>query len=148
MMTAEEFLPEGERQRVMDAVRAAEQRTSGEIRIHLEDHCEEDVLDHAVFIFEELGMQRTRRRNGVLVYVSVADHRLAVIGDAGINARGGDGFWNDVVALLVDHFKQGRNADGLCAAVQRAGDKLAEFFPPEAGGGTNELSDDISFGTR
>ncbi|HRD51084.1 MAG TPA: TPM domain-containing protein, partial [Flavobacteriales bacterium] len=78
--TAAEFLTEAERERVSRAVSEAELRTSGEIRVHLEDHIEEDVLQHAAFVFEELGMQRTKDRNGVLIYVSVGDRQVAVIG--------------------------------------------------------------------
>lgn len=131
----------------MAAVRSAEARTSGEVRIHIEDVCEENVLDHAAFIFEELGMHRTAQRNGVLIYVSVADHGLAVIGDAGINALVGDGFWDDVLALMMEHFRHGRHAEGLSAAVERVGEKLATHFPPVAGD-RNELSDEISFSKR
>lgn len=147
MLTAEEFLPEGARETVMAAVRRAEARTSGEVRVHIEDVCEEDVLDHAAFIFEELGMHRTAQRNGVLIYVSVADHGLAVIGDAGINAVVGEGFWDDVLALMKDHFRSGRHAEGLAAAVERVGEKLSAHFPAVSGD-RNELSDEISFGKR
>ncbi len=81
VIAAEDLLSETERAQVRDAIAAAEKRTSGEIRVHLEDHIEDEVLDHAAFIFEELGMHRTRDRNGVLIYLSVADRKLAVIGD-------------------------------------------------------------------
>lgn len=114
------------------AIGEAERLTSGEIRVHLEDQCPEDVLDHAAFLFSELGMQRTRERNGVLIYVSVADHGLAVLGDAGINAVVPAGFWNDVLDLLRNAFREGRHAEGLSAAVLRVGEKLAAHFPRRA----------------
>jgi uncharacterized membrane protein len=97
------------------------------------------------YIFEQLGMFRTRDRNGVLIYVSAADRRVAVIGDAGINARVPEGFWNDVLALLQEQFRNGRFADGLCAAVERVGEKLRSDFPHERHD-RNELPNDISFG--
>ena len=113
MLTAAEFLSATERLQVERAIGEAEQRTSGEIRVHFEDHIEDDVLDHAAFIFEELGMHRTRDRNGVLIYISVADRRVAVIGDKAINEAVPQGFWNDVVGVLKLHFAASRRADGL-----------------------------------
>ena len=103
----------------------------------------EDVLDHAAFIFEELGMHRTAARNGVLIYVSVLDHRLAVIGDAGIHSVVPEGFWTDVLAILRLHFAAGRNADGLVEAVAMVGEKLRHHFPRLAGD-RNELTDELS----
>lgn len=145
LLDAENFLSEADRGRVEQAIAEAERATSGEIRVHLEDRCEEDVLDHAAFIFTELGMHRTVRRNGVLIYVSVVDHQLAVIGDAGINAVVPDGFWRDVVAVLRIHFAAGRQAEGLCEAVRLIGGKLRGRFPYQAGD-SDELSNTISIG--
>ncbi len=144
-LSAEAFLTETDRQRVSAAIAAAELRTSGEIRVHLEDHIEEDVMDHAAFIFEELGMHRTKDRNGVLIYVSVADRKVAVIGDRGIDQRVPANFWNDVLAVLKLHFAAGKQADGICEAVTMVGEKLKAFHP-HAASDINELSNDVSFG--
>ncbi len=145
VLTAAELLSEADQVRVKEAISKAEARTSGEIRVHLDDTIADEVLDHAAYIFEELGMFRTRDRNGVLIYVSAADRRVAVIGDAGINARVPAGFWDDVLALLQEHFRSGRFADGLCQAVERVGEKLRADFPHERDD-RDELSNDISFG--
>jgi len=144
VLTAEDFLTATERQRVQGAIGVAEKRTSGEIRVHLEDHIEDDVLDHAAFIFEELGMHRTRDRNGVLIYLSVADRKVAVVGDAGINAAVPDGFWTDVVGVLKLHLAAGRHADGLCEAVHLVGEKLVSYFPLKRDD-RDELSNEISY---
>ncbi len=147
VLAAEDFLTEAELKQVREAVGKAEERTSGEIRVHLEDHIEEDVLDHAAFIFEELGMHRTRDRNGVLIYLSVADRKVAVVGDQGINARVPANFWNDVVAVLKLHLAAGKRAYGLMEAVHMVGEKLRAFFPllPDD---RNELPNDVSFAGR
>lgn len=142
-LAAENFLSPDEKVRVRAAIRDAEMATSGEIRVHLEDLCPEDVLDHAAFVFEELGMHRTRDRNGVIIYVSVIDHKVAVIGDAGINAIVPEGFWTDVIGVLRLHFAAGRQADGLCEAAGMIGQKLKARFPRKSDD-SNELSDDIS----
>lgn len=146
-LLAERFLTPAEHARVRAAIAEAESRTSGELRVHLEDLCQEDVLDHAAFIFEELGMHRTRHRNGVLIYLSVADRKLAVIGDEGIDRRVPPDFWNDVLGLLKLHLAAGRPADGLVEAVHTVGEKLCALFPREAND-KNELPNDISFGSR
>ena len=145
--TAEDFLSETDRQRVSAAIRAAEMRTSGEIRVHLEDHIEDDVLDHAAFVFEELDMHKTKDRNGVLIYVSVSDRKVAVIGDKGINERVPENFWNDVLAVLRAHFAAGSSADGLCEVVAMVGEKLLAFHPHQRDD-RDELSNDVSIGTR
>jgi len=91
---AEDFLTDDQRKVVAEVISQAEKATSGEIRVHIEDHIEEDVLDHAAYIFEELGMHNTRERNGILIYVCVADRLVAVLGDKGINEKVPDGFWD------------------------------------------------------
>jgi len=140
---AAHFLAEDEQRRVRQAIAAAERVTSGEIRVHLEDRCEDDLLDHAAFIFRELNMDRTRERNGVLIYVSAADHRVAVIGDAGINAHADQGFWDEVLAILIERFRQGRHADGLVEAIERVGEKLRAHFPFRRDD-RDELSNEVS----
>lgn len=147
MLTAAEFLSATERLQVERAIGEAEQRTSGEIRVHFEDHIEDDVLDHAAFIFEELGMHRTRDRNGVLIYISVADRQVAVIGDKAINEAVPQGFWNDVVGVLKLHFAASRRADGLAEAVHMVGAKLQAFFPLRSDD-SNELSNTITYSQR
>ncbi|HOP43361.1 MAG: TPM domain-containing protein [Flavobacteriales bacterium] len=147
VLTADQFLDTSGRAQVREAIGAAERRTSGELRVHLEDHIEEDVLDHAAYVFEELGMHRTRDRNGVLVYVAVADRQVAVLGDSGINEQVPDGFWTDVVGLLKLHFAAGRHAEGLVEAVHLIGEKLSSFFPLREDD-TDELSNEVSIGRR
>lgn len=147
VLAATELLTGAERKQLRDAIAAAEARTSGEIRVHLEDHIEEDVLDHAAFIFEELGMHRTKDRNAVLIYLSVADRKLAVIGDSGINARVPANFWNDVLGVLKLHLAAGRPADGLVEAVHSVGEKLRAHFPLKDDD-RDELSNEISYGKR
>ncbi|MEO8590348.1 MAG: TPM domain-containing protein [Flavobacteriales bacterium] len=146
-ITAAEFLTEAERTQVAQAISEAESHTAGEIRVHLEDHIEDDVLDHAAFVFEELGMHRTRDRSGVLIYVCVADRKVAVIGDKGINERVPPNFWADVVAQLTLRFTAGQRTDGLREAVLAVGEKLVSFFPRRADD-TDELSNEVSFDHR
>jgi uncharacterized membrane protein len=133
-------------QKIMAAIQEAEQKTSGEIRVHVESNCDKDVLDRATEVFAELHMHQTELRNGVLFYVALEDHQFAVLGDAGINAIVPDHFWEDITAEVIKHFKQKKYAEGLASGIHMAGDQLRAHFPYDRHGDTNELSDDVSFG--
>ena len=124
------------------AIKKAEKTTSGEIRLYVEDKCEEHVLDHAAFLFGELKMHKTELRNGVLFYLAAQDHKFAILGDAGINTKVEKGFWDHIKEEMVKHFKDGRFAEGLEKGIAMAGEALAEHFPYQKGD-VNELSDDI-----
>lgn len=144
-LTAAEWLSPTDLDRVRQAVHLAESRTSGEIRVHLDDTIVDDVLDHAAFVFEELGMHRTKHRNAALIYVSVAEQRAAVIGDAGIHEKLPNGYWNSTLGVMLEQFKAGCYAEGLCVGVERLGAQLAQHFPRE-GDDRNELTDEVSIG--
>jgi uncharacterized membrane protein len=146
MANAKNFFSKAEDQRIVDAIRKAESRTSGEIRVHLEDHTPSDVLDRAVEVFAKLEMQNTDLRNGVLFYLAVQDHQFAVIGDAGINKVVEEGFWDSVRDHMRTAFAEGRFTDGLCAAIEEAGEKLIQYFPHAGANDINELPDEISKG--
>ncbi|MCX2740712.1 TPM domain-containing protein [Pontibacter anaerobius] len=133
-------------QKIVAAIQEAEQKTSGEIRVHVESNCKGDVLDRATEVFAELHMHQTEQRNGVLFYLALEDHQFAVLGDAGINAIVPDHFWEDITAVVIKHFKQKKYAEGLALGVHMAGEQLQAHFPYDRHGDTNELSDDISFG--
>ncbi len=145
MLNVEEFLTLAQREQVERAIEAAEKLTSGEIRVHIDHHIEENVMDHAAFMFEALDMHRTRDRNSVLIYIVVADRKMAVLGDVAINKVVPTGFWDEVYHLLRTRFAARQQVDGLCEAVTLVGQKLQEFFPllPDD---TNELSNTVTVG--
>lgn len=142
---AEHHFTSQEKQKIVAAIKLAETNTSGEIRVHIESTCKEDVLDHAAFIFEKLEMHKTDARNGVLIYLAVEDHKFAILGDAGINQKVPAGFWDTVRDHMVEHFKKGDFASGLEAGILEAGQQLKSHFPYKSDD-VNELSDEISFG--
>lgn len=141
-----DFFSHDEAQRILAAVRAAELRTSGEIRLHVERDVpgEGDAYARAREVFAELGMHRTAARNGVLVYLAVRARRFAVVGDEALHQKVGDGFWQDVVRGMGARFARDEFCEGVCDAVGLIGEKLRAFFPYRADD-VNELSDDISF---
>jgi uncharacterized membrane protein len=144
MSNARKFFTEEQKERIMQAIGRAELNTSGEVRVHIENQCKEDVLDRAAFLFNKLGMQKTELRNAVLFYVAVNDKKFAVIGDSGINALVEENFWEDVKKLLLDNFKKGQFTEGLEAGIDKAGEKLKKHFPYQTDD-TDELSNEISF---
>jgi len=146
-MKPELFLGKENEERVKEAIREAEKATSGEIVIHIESSCKEEVLDRAAWVFKTLKLHRTAQRNGVLIYLSTDDRKFAILGDAGINAVVPSGFWDEVKTTMLGSFAEGLFADGLVAGVTMAGEKLKEFFPYQKDD-VNELSDDISYGTK
>jgi uncharacterized membrane protein len=140
---AQEFLSAEEEQQIVQAVKAAEMRTSGEIRVHLENHTDEPNLEHAKKIFEKAGMTKTELRNGVLFYLAIQDHQFSIIGDKGINEKVPAHFWDEIRDLMQGHFRKDEFAEGLCRGIEMAGKALAEFFP-RADDDINELPDEIS----
>ncbi|SNR75909.1 MULTISPECIES: TPM domain-containing protein [Hymenobacter] len=129
------------------AIRQAELRTSGEIRVHLEDHCPTpEPLDRAAQVFAELNMHRTAQRNGVLFYLAWQSRQFAVIGDAGINAAVPDDFWETTKETVLQEFRASRYVPGLEQGIRRVGEQLRRYFPYDAATDKNELDDSISFG--
>lgn len=100
------------------------------------------VHDAAMQQFLARGMQRTRERTGVLIFVSLAEHQVEVVADEGIYARVAQGVWDETVAGLVVAAGRGGIADGLVEAVMRCGAVLAEHFPPRPDD-KNELPDRV-----
>ena len=141
------FFSTAEQRSIIEAIEQAERRTSGELRVHLEHHCKGgDPYERGRQLFEELGMTQTSERNGVLIYLATGDHSFAILGDAGIDTQVPDDFWEDVAALMSEHFRQGGFVAGMTLGIASMGEKLAEFFPYAGDDDDiNELSDEISF---
>ena len=137
------FTPEQEKL-VTDAIKQAEQNTSGEIRVHVENYDKDDVLDRAAYWFAKLEMHKTKERNGVLFYLAVDARKFAILGDAGINSKVPEGFWNEIKDTMVEYFKQGKFAEGLAKGILMAGEQLKKYFPHQKDD-INELSDEISY---
>ena len=143
-MHQKDFLANLDQERIRAAIAAAEERTSGEIRVHIQPTTRgADIRRTAERIFERLGMTRTELRNGVLLFVACEEQRFVILGDKGINERVPAGFWDDIAARLTVRFKEGQFTDGIVDAIHSAGHELEEFFPRQKGD-VNELANDIS----
>lgn len=131
-------------QALIQSIEAAEAKTSGEIRVHVEPRCkEEDPFARAVALFAELEMHQTEQRNGVLFYIAYEDHRFAIVADEGIHQKVPPHFWEEVRDVMQAEFKAGKPLEACQKGIALAGEKLQHFFPADPSQG-NELSNEIS----
>lgn len=144
-MEAEKIITPEDRDAIKIAIGKAERLTSGEIRVFVDDTCPGNVLDRAAHLFHKLEMDKTKDRNGVLIYLSIVDRKHAIIGDSGIHAKVKDDFWNTIKEEMMQHFKEQKITKGLLHAINEAGKALSVYFPLQKDD-TDELPDDIIFG--
>ena len=144
-MNTRDFIDALADEKIVEAVRAAEERTSGEIRVFVTRRKlrGEDVQARARMEFERLHVGNTALRNGVLFFVTPTEQTFAVIGDEGIHAKCGQNFWDETVAAMETLFREGKFTEGVVAGVQRAGEVLARHYPRQADD-RNELSDQVA----
>ena len=142
-----DFFSAEEKERILQAIQEAEQRTSGEIRIFIENRCRYvDALDRAKELFFQLAMDKTAERNATLIYVAVKDRQAAVFGDEGIHQKVGLKYWEDEVNKMMVCFKRADLADGIMQCATDIGEVLYQHFPYDRKTDKNELPDDIVFG--
>lgn len=141
-------LSTGEKEQVVAAIREAEKRTSGEIRVFIERKCRfVDPLDRAAELFWRLQMENTVRKNAVLIYVAVRDHQYAIYADEGIHQALGPEFWNGNVKRMQNHFRSLPLAEAISRVIEDTGTALEHHFPGLNQHDRNELSDEIIFGS-
>lgn len=141
------LLDEEENRLIVKAIRQAEKRTSGEVRVYVESRCRfVDAIDRAAELFFSLQMENTADRNAVLVYVALKDHQLAVFADEGIYKKTGPDYWNNVVREMLGNFNRKDYAKGIAECVIQIGEALTTYFPYDKETDKNELPDQIVFG--
>jgi len=144
-MNVRNFLTKEEEIQLVNSIIAAETITTGEIRVHLENNCKQDVLSRAAKVFNGLGMQNTENKTGVLIYVAVKDHKMAIIGDSGIHEKVPECFWEDIIEQMKTDFKAENHFLGLKTAIKTVGEQLSHHFPFSIAD-TNELPNNLSYG--
>lgn len=142
------FSPE-ENERIVESIREAERQTSGEVRLFVESRCKYvDALDRAKEIFENLKMEETEFRNGVLFYVAIEDKQLAIFADSGIHEATGNEYWKNVVHEILSVFSKNDIVGGITSTILSIGQALKSHFPYEMKMDKNELPDEIIFGAK
>lgn len=137
------FFGKDELETIRAAIEKAESGTSGEIRVHMDRRCAGDPLQAARAVFEKLGMSATREKNGVLLYLAIADRKFALYGDEGIHGVLPEGTWERLRDAMLEEFKKDRFAEGIAGAVLSIGEALREHFPHRADD-RDELPDELS----
>lgn len=132
---------------IVEAIRKAEQQTSGEIRIFVEGKNPlVSTIDRAAEIFYRLKMQETDNRNAVLLYLAMDHHEVALFGDEGIHAQVGSDYWQREVTAMISKFSRDDISGGVLNCVEHIGQTLKEKFPYDRTTDKNELPDEIVFG--
>ena len=142
-MRTDEFLSRLDHDRIVGAIRDAEGKTSGEIRVFLQrGNLKGDALPAAQKQFRNLGMQKTKERNGVLIFVAPRARKFAILGDEGVHQKCGDEYWTRLIDSMREHFQKEDFTRALLEAIERTGELLKQHFP-KSDGGKNELPDAI-----
>lgn len=142
-MRTREFLNKIEHDRIVNAIRGAEAKTSGEIRVFVQrGKLDTDPLPVAQKKFHRLGMDKTRGRNAVLIFVAPRAQKFAVIGDRAIHEKCGEAFWQSLVNEMRKHFRSEKFTEALIHGIAHIGAALATHFPQRSIS-SNELSDNV-----
>lgn len=126
---SKDIFTEDQQQQIREAIQEAELNTSGQVKVHIENHCKGDTMDRAAFVFEQLQMNKADLRNGVLFYLALKDGQFAVLGDVAINEKVEEGYWNKVSEMMLNYFRKGEYVNGLSSGVKEVGQQLKQHFP-------------------
>lgn len=142
-MRTKEFLSKLEHDQIVQAIRDAEAKTSGEIRVFVQrGKLNADPLVAAQKKFHRLNMHKTQERNAILIFVAPRSHKFAVVGDRAVHEKCGAEFWERIVREMQRRFQSENFSGGLIEAVREVGSLLAAHFPRKPAD-TNELPDEI-----
>ncbi len=143
-MSTEAFFSDEQKSRIRKAIEIAEEKTSGEIRVHVQKKCKGETVKEAEKVFGKLKMHKTQQRNGILFFLAIESRVFAIYGDKGINEKVPADFWNGISAFMENHFRKNEFTDGLIGGITMAGNQLKQHFP-HADDDKNELTNEISF---
>jgi uncharacterized membrane protein len=128
-MKVKHLFRELDHERITAAIREAEKHTTGEIRVYVSHRRVHDPRHAAAHQFMKLGLDKTKHRNAVLIFVAPESQNFAVLGDEAVHAKCGEAFWEGIVAAMRKHFRDGKFTDGIVHGISTAGRILAEHFP-------------------
>lgn len=134
---------------IEQAIRSSETMHVGEIRFAVEAglcgqalYQDQPARERAIDVFSQLRMWDTEHRNGVLIYLLLADHAVEIIADRGVNAKVGPDEWARICKGVEAAFGEGRFESGIMEGIREVRASLITHFP---GGraGRNELPDKV-----
>ena len=138
------FFTEEERKRIGAAIEEAEKQTSAEIVVRLEKNCPGEPLERCRDLLHELGLTSTQGRTGVIILITVQDHKAAIFGDEAIDRILGHQGWEEIIQKMMQGFKKGEPCEALALAISDLAAHLQECFPCKTGD-VNELSNEPSY---
>ena len=119
--------------KIIAAIREAEEKTTGEIRVHLSKRwIERDPMKTARKIFHKAELHGSLHKNSVLLYVNLRRKHFAIVGDQGIHDHVGQVYWERIVRELAQDLRSTHRDNAIAIAIQKIGDTLAKAFPAEA----------------
>lgn len=128
-MKTKHLFRELDHERITAAIVEAEKYTTGEIRVYVSHRKVHDPRHAAAHQFVKMGLNKTKHRNAVLIFIAPESQNFAIIGDEAVHAKCGETFWEDVVAAMRECFRQGKFTEGVVHGISTAGKLLAEHFP-------------------
>jgi uncharacterized membrane protein len=144
---ARRAFPDATMQAIARAIAEGERRHRGEACLVVEAELTTGQLwrglsarDRAREVFAMQGIWNTEENNGVLIYVLLAEHRVEIVADRGIDARVQPGEWQAIVDAMDAHFHAGRFEEGALAGVRGVAQLLERHFP-DTGEGRNQIPD-------
>lgn len=137
------FFEENFSKQVEKSIEDAELLTSAEFKLHIEEVCNEDLLDRAAFVFSELDLHKTAQRNAVLLYVSVDDRKVSILADGGAKAHLSEQFLSETLSALIKDFKSDKYAEGIGNCFMNIALALKLHFPYQEND-INEISNTVS----
>ena len=132
---------------IKQAIKTGEATHSGQLRFVVEGALDgkplfsgQSARERALDIFSHLRIWDTAHNNGVLIYLLLADRKVEIIADRGIDAKVGSAGWQRICAGMEADFRSGNFAGGVIKGIQAVSRELAKYFPRQ-GSAPNELPD-------
>jgi uncharacterized membrane protein len=133
--------------RIEQAIKAGEATHAGQVRFVVEGSLDgvplfrdQSARERALDVFSHLRIWDTEQNNGVLIYLLLADRRVEIIADRGIDAREGEAGWQAICRSMEAEFREGRFEAGAIKGIEAVSRELAKYFPPQSPQ-RNELPD-------
>ena len=146
-MKMKHFIQRLDHDRIVAAIKTAEQSTSGQVRVFVSHRAVADSMKAARAAFVRMGIGNTPHRNGVLVFVAPEAQKFALLGDTAIHEKCGEELWQRIASMMSEHFKAGTFTDGIVSAIDALSAPLREHFPRSASD-TNTLPDEVEEETK
>lgn len=147
MLKVKDIFTKEDLRKISDKIQEIEKNTSGEIRVSIRE--KRSLLEHKLTLFDmavkefyRLGMDKTRDRTGVLIYILLSERKIQIVADKGINDKVENATWQKIAESIAENFKTGKYLDGIIKGLEQIGEVLTQHFPIKPDD-TNELQNNV-----